>query len=84
MEGIQQQIIEGGRSEDLAEEEGSIIIQLEERQKQEEILWKQKSQVQWLKEGEKNSKFFHKAMMNHRQHNRIFSLKDSQGNRVLQ
>jgi len=37
-----------------------------------------------LKEGEKNSKLFHKAMLNHRQHNRIFSLKDSQGNKVLQ
>lgn len=45
MEGIQQQIIEGGRSEELAEEEGRIINQLEERQKQEEILWKQKSRV---------------------------------------
>jgi len=84
MEGIQQQIIEEGRSEESAEEEVRIINQLEERRKQEEIQWKQKSRVQWLKEGEKNSKLFHKAMMNHRQHNRIFSLKDSQGNRVLQ
>ena len=37
-----------------------------------------------MKEGEKNTKFFHKAMLNHRQHNRIFSLRDSQGNRILQ
>ena len=83
MERIQQQIIEEGRSEELAEEEGRIINQLEERRKQEEIIWKQKSRVQWLKDGEKNSKFFHKAMLNHRHHNRILSVKDSQGNRVL-
>lgn len=43
MEEIQKQIIEGGRSEELAEEEGRITNQLEERRKQEEILWKHKS-----------------------------------------
>eukprot|EP00253_Pinus_taeda_P003198 PITA_03198 len=84
LEGIQQQIIKDGRNEELAEEEGRVINQLEERCKQEEILWKQKSRVKWLKEGDKNSKLFHKAMLNHRHHNRIFSLKDSQGNRVTQ
>jgi len=61
LEGIQQKIIKDGRSEELAEEEGRVINQLEERCKQKEILWKQKSHVQWLKDREKNSKFFHKA-----------------------
>lgn len=37
-----------------------------------------------VKRGGKNSKFFHKAMLSHLQHNKIFSLKDSQGNRVTQ
>ena len=37
MEGIQQQIIEGGRSADLVEE-GRVITQIEERRKQEEII----------------------------------------------
>eukprot|EP00253_Pinus_taeda_P005798 PITA_05798 len=84
LERIQQQIISDGRSQYLAKEEGRVITQLEERRKQEEILWKQKSQIQWLKEGDKNSKFFHKAMVNHHQHNKIFSLKDKEGNRVTQ
>jgi len=35
------------------EEEEKLQAQLEERKKQEEILWRQKSRVQWLKEGEK-------------------------------
>lgn len=69
---------------ELAEKQGRVITQIEERRKQEEILWKQKSRVQWLKEGEKNTKFFHKVMLNHRQHNRIFSIKDRQGNMILQ
>eukprot|EP00253_Pinus_taeda_P015313 PITA_15313 len=37
MAGIQQQIIEEGRSEELAEEEGRLINQLEERRKEGEI-----------------------------------------------
>lgn len=36
------------------------------------------------KRGAKKSKLFHKAMLGHHQHNRIFSLKDSYGNRVTQ
>jgi hypothetical protein len=36
--------------------------------------------VQWLKEGEKNTKFFHRAMMHRRHVNRITHLEDSQGN----
>jgi len=63
-------------------EEEKLQEQLEERRKKEEILWKQKSRVQWLKEGEKNTKFFHRDMM-HRHHiNRITHLEDSQGNPV--
>ena len=42
---IQQQIILEGQSQALVEEEGRVITQLEERRKQEELLWKQKSQI---------------------------------------
>jgi len=45
MKRIQQQIILEGRSQALAEEEGRVITQLEERRKQEELLWKQKSRI---------------------------------------
>jgi hypothetical protein len=53
-----------------------------ERSKQEEIIWKQKSRVQWLKEGERNTKFFHRAMMHRRHVNIITHLEDGQGNTV--
>lgn len=73
-----------GRTEERSREEGIVIGQLEERRKQEEILWKQNSRVQWLREGERNTKFFHKAMVRHRQRNRIFSIKNMEGQRITQ
>ena len=79
MEDLQQMDILEGIQEDRINEEGIIINQLEERRKQEEILWRQKSRVQWLREGERNTKFFHKAMIQHRQRNRIFSIKRQEG-----
>eukprot|EP00253_Pinus_taeda_P009398 PITA_09398 len=73
-----------GIEEERSQEEGKVLTQLEERRKQEEILWRQKYRVQWLREGEKNTKFFHKAMVQHRQRNRIFSIKNQEGQQVVQ
>eukprot|EP00253_Pinus_taeda_P023689 PITA_23689 len=47
--------------------------------KQEEIFWRQKSRVQWLKEGERNTRFFHRSTLANRAHNRISSIKDEGG-----
>jgi hypothetical protein len=68
---------------DSAREEEKLQEDLEERQKQEEILWRQKSRVQWLKEGERNTKFFHRSMVHRRYINRITQLEDTQGNPIL-
>eukprot|EP00253_Pinus_taeda_P013029 PITA_13029 len=84
MESIQQKMILEGRTEESISKEGSILGQLEERRKQEEILWRQKSRIKWLREGERNTKFFHQAMIKHRQSNRILSIKDRNGNRVME
>lgn len=56
---------------------------MEERHKKEEILWKQKSRIQWLREVECNTLFFHKAMIQHRQCNQIFSLSDESINGLV-
>eukprot|EP00253_Pinus_taeda_P017343 PITA_17343 len=84
MEDIQQKIILEGRTEESVNLEGSILGRLEERRKQEEILWRQKSRIKWLKEGERNTKFFHQAMIKHRQGNRILSIKNKNGERVVE
>eukprot|EP00253_Pinus_taeda_P011292 PITA_11292 len=84
MESLQHKIITEGRTEESIREEGIILGKLEERRKQEEVLWRQKSRIKWLREGERNTKFFHQAMIQHRQRNRILSIKDQNGERVVE
>jgi hypothetical protein len=83
LEELQQEFILQGCIEASTREEEKLQLQLEERQKQEEILWRQKSRVQWLKEGERNTKFFHRSMVHRRYINRITKLEDAQGNQIL-
>ena len=51
----------------------------ETRCKQEDILWRQKSILWWLKEGEKNTKFFHRSTIARRTHNKIMKICDQEG-----
>ena len=52
------------------------------RERQEGILWKQKSRVKWLQEGERNTKFFHNMVLQNRNNSRIHKLKKADGSRV--
>ena len=70
MNKIQQTIIMEGRTETLSEQEKLLQIQIIEREKQEETLWKKKSRIRWL-EGERNTKFFHRTTIQRRMHKNI-------------
>lgn len=70
-----------GRSEELSEQEKHLQSQISKRAKQ-EVLWKQKSRVRWLKEGERNTKFFHRTTIQRRMNNTITHIQNRQGERV--
>ncbi|CAA7023627.1 unnamed protein product [Microthlaspi erraticum] len=47
--------------------------------REEELYWKQKSRVTWLKEGDRNTKFFHTTIKLRKARNRITKLKRGDG-----
>lgn len=72
----QQHMIAYGRSLELVEEEISLMDHIETKGKQEEILWRQKSRIHWLQEGERNTKFSHNSMIQRRHQKIIVFIKD--------
>lgn len=53
---------------------------IEELWRNEEMYWKQRSRVNWLQAGDKNTRFFHLSTIQRRQRNKIHGIKDAQGN----
>ena len=51
-----------------------LVAEWEQNSLLEEISWRQKSRELWLKEGDKNTKFFHRVTNSHRRYNTISSL----------
>lgn len=60
--------------------EFSLVKEYNERLMQEEVFWPQRSLVNGLKCGDKNTKFFHTTALLHSESNAIHTLQDEQGN----
>eukprot|EP00253_Pinus_taeda_P025801 PITA_25801 len=82
MQELNQTLIKEGHDKVRSDQATKYQQQWENICKQEEIFWRQKSRVQWLKEGKHNTKFFHKSTMDNRAHNRISLIKDKRGNNL--
>ena len=76
--------VEGLYAEDNAttEEIAAALKELSDALKAEEMFWKQKSRVFWLREGDRNTKKFHALTKHRRARNMITQLLDENGNIV--
>jgi exonuclease III len=79
MRKLQEICIAEGYTEDRKKEEIQMTQEWEARCQQEETLWRQKSRIRWLREGERNTKFFHRTTIARRAHNKILKIKDQDG-----
>lgn len=82
LEQIHKEWIQGNMTQETRNTEQKLMHELQTRCQEEETLWKQKSRIQWIKEGEKNTKFFHISAIDHRCANKILRIKDDQGTSV--
>lgn len=71
---INQILITKGYTDGRKEMAESLQHEWENKCLQEEIFWRQKSRVQWIKEGERNTKLFHRSTIAHRNNNIIVKL----------
>lgn len=60
--------------------EGKLRRELDEVLYREELLWYQKSRADWIKNGDRNTSYFHLSTVVRRWRNKIVALKDDQGN----
>ncbi|RVW94236.1 LINE-1 retrotransposable element ORF2 protein [Vitis vinifera] len=70
---------EGGLNPDLLSQRASRKGELEELILREEIHWRQKAKVKWVKEGDCNSKFYHKVANGRRNRKYIKELENERG-----
>ncbi|XP_074282866.1 uncharacterized protein LOC141607414 [Silene latifolia] len=70
---------EGGWSRREVEERKKLVKEIETLLKQEEIFWRQRSRALWLKEGDRNTKYFHRKAGQRKERNHIVKLVDKDG-----
>ncbi|PKI36129.1 hypothetical protein CRG98_043481 [Punica granatum] len=61
------------------EQEENLLADLEENLIIKDLIWRQKSRELWLKDGDRNTKFFHLSTVIRRRANQIVAIKDDNG-----
>ena len=57
----------------------SFQAEIGEFLEQEELMWRQRAKMHWLKEGDKNTCFFHECVKQRRRRNFISQIEDEDG-----
>ncbi|RLM79555.1 hypothetical protein C2845_PM12G10610 [Panicum miliaceum] len=63
----------------VSEEEKKLVERISLLNYQEEIIWRQRSRITWLREGDSNTRFFHQKASRRRSRNRIIRLNRPDG-----
>ena len=79
---ITRRIRDHGLNFELSEDESLAFKNLEEWEFREEIFWKQKSRIDWLQEGDRNTAFFHNSVKARRFGNTLSSLVLTDGTQI--
>ncbi|XP_062014504.1 uncharacterized protein LOC133731044 [Rosa rugosa] len=74
-----EELMDGQSTDAVQLEKQTLMSRLQSLLSQEEIFWRQRSKVQWLKEGDRNTSFFHRKASNRRRKNLIQGLYDEEG-----
>ena len=83
LEAIQMLILTTGVGGDQIEKERDMFKELHDLMVAEESFFRQKSRIQWLQEGDHNTRFFHSMVATRQHKNSINSLTDSNGNKLV-
>ncbi|CAM8920109.1 unnamed protein product [Rhodiola kirilowii] len=74
-----QELQRGSRCVATVEEENRLSAELDEWLAREECIWKQRARTEWLKEGDRNTAFFHARASHRRKINKLSGLENEQG-----
>ncbi|KAH9293305.1 hypothetical protein KI387_041493, partial [Taxus chinensis] len=73
---MEEEVESSGLTIDLKDKEKSLLSKYHNLEAKAEAYWKKNSRVQWLKEGDRNTKFFHLSAFVHKNRNSIGEIED--------